>query len=55
MGARTCATMKKDRNPHKAFYLLDFSPGSLLHHLPLHFHNLPLAQSIQLASDRHDC
>ena len=32
--------MKDDRNPHKALSLLNYSPGSLLAHLPTHLHNL---------------
>ena len=43
--------MKHDRNIHKALNLLDFEPGSLLHHLPSYYHDLhratELASNIQ--------
>ena len=42
--------MSSDRNAHKTLNLLDFKPGSLLHHLPSCYHNLNSA--IELASDR---
>ena len=42
--------MSPDRNAHKALNLLDFEPGSLLHHLPSYYHNSDSA--IELASDR---
>ena len=35
--------MSSDRNAHKALNLLDFKPGSLLHHLPSCYHNLDSA------------
>ena len=42
--------MGPDRNAHKALNLLDFKPGSHLHHLTSCYHNLDSA--IELASDR---
>ena len=43
--------MKHDRNIHKALNLLDFEPGSLLHHLHPYYHDLhratELASNIQ--------
>ena len=42
--------MKPYRNPHKALYLLDSEPGSLLSHLPTTHRQLPQAR--ELANDR---